>query len=74
MQKKGLSFRYSDACGTPSPACVTKAVHFIVKQLHDFVATTSTLLPAMAELTVSRRMRKQPGTTVFTTTNRKDAK
>ena len=64
----------SDACSTPSPAYVTKAVHFIVKQLHGFVATTSTLLPALAELTVSRRMRKQRGTTVSNTTNLKDAK
>jgi nicotinamidase-related amidase len=64
----------SDACGTPSPAYVTKAGHFIVKQLHGFVATTSTLLPALAELTVARRPRKQRGTTVFTTTNLKDAK
>ena len=63
----------SDACSTPSPAYVTKAVHFIVKQLHGFVATTSTLLPALAELTVARRMRKQRGATVFTTTNLKDA-
>ena len=64
----------SDACGTPSPAYVTKAVHFIVKQLHGFMATTSTLLPALAELTAARRMRKHSGTTVFTTTNLKDAK
>jgi hypothetical protein len=30
--------------------------------------------PALAELTVARRMRKQRGTPVFTTTNLKDAK
>ena len=49
----------SDACSTPSPAYVTKAVHFIVQQLHGFVATTSALLPALASLKVSRSLRKQ---------------
>ena len=37
----------SDACSTPSPAYVTKAIHFIVQQLHGFVATTTDLLPAL---------------------------
>jgi len=65
----------SDACGTPSPAYVTKAVHFIVKQLHGFVATTSELLPALADLKVSSRVRKQRDiNTSFTTTNLKDVK
>lgn len=49
----------SDACSTPSPAYVTKAVHFIVQQLHGFVATTAALLPALADLKVSRSLRKQ---------------
>lgn len=49
----------SDACSTPSPAYVTKAVHFIVQQLHGFVATTAALLPALAGLKVSRSLRKQ---------------
>jgi ureidoacrylate peracid hydrolase len=65
----------SDACGTPSPAYVTKAVHFIVKQLHGFVATTAALLPALADLKVSSRVRKPHDTaTTFTTTNPKDVK
>jgi ureidoacrylate peracid hydrolase len=69
----------SDACGTPSPAYVTKAVHFIIKQLHGFVASTADLLPALADLKVSSRVRKQRAidttlTTTFTTTNLKDAK
>lgn len=65
----------SDACGTPSPAYVTKAVHFIVKQLHGFVATTAALLPALTEPNASRHMRKQRGTaSAFTTTNLKDSK
>lgn len=65
----------SDACGTPSPAYVTKAVHFIVEQLHGFVATTSALLPALADLNVTRRKRKQRvNTTTFTTTKLKDVK
>ena len=65
----------SDACGTPSPAYVTKAVHFIVKQLHGFVATSSALLLALADSNVTRRVRKQHDiTATFTTTNLKDTK
>ncbi len=37
----------ADACSTPSPAYVSKAIHFIVQQLHGFVATTAALLPAL---------------------------
>jgi ureidoacrylate peracid hydrolase len=37
----------ADACSTPSPAYVSKAIHFIVQQLHGFVATTSGLMPAL---------------------------
>jgi hypothetical protein len=33
-----------DACGTPSPAYVTRGIHFIVQQLHGFVATAESLL------------------------------
>ena len=52
----------SDACSTPSPAYVTKAIHFIVQQLHGFVATTDALLP---ELKASRPSRyKRRSTTV----------
>lgn len=40
----------SDACSTPSPAYVTKAIHFIVQQLHGFVATAAALAPALASL------------------------
>ena len=49
----------SDACSTPSPAYVTKAVHFIVQKLHGFVATTTELLPALVDLKVSRSLRKK---------------
>jgi ureidoacrylate peracid hydrolase len=28
----------ADACSTPSPAYVTRAIHFLVQQLHGFVA------------------------------------
>lgn len=63
-----------EACGTPSPADGTRAVDFMVKQLYCFVATASLLLPALAELTPTRCMRKQRGMPVFTTTNLKDAK
>ncbi len=37
-----------DACGTPSPAYVTEAIHFLVEQLHGFVASTEPLLEALA--------------------------
>lgn len=40
----------SDACSTPSPAYVSKAIYFIVQQLHGFVATTAALLPALPAL------------------------
>lgn len=40
----------SDACSTPSPAYVSKAIHFIVQQLHGFVASTQALLPALNSL------------------------
>jgi nicotinamidase-related amidase len=39
-----------DACGTPSPAYVTRAIHFIVQQLHGFVASAATLLTALPSL------------------------
>ncbi len=38
----------SNACSTPSPAYVTKAIHFIVQQLHGFVADSGALLAALA--------------------------
>ncbi|GAA4337130.1 pyrimidine utilization protein B [Pigmentiphaga soli] len=37
----------ADACGTPSPAYVTDAIHFLVRQLHGFVAGTDALLAAL---------------------------
>ena len=40
----------SDACSTPSPAYVSKAIHFIVQQLHGFVVSTQALLPALNSL------------------------
>lgn len=33
----------ADACSTPSPAYVTRAIHFLVRQLHGFVARTQAL-------------------------------
>lgn len=48
----------SDACSTPSPAYVSKAIYFIVQQLHGFVATTAALLPTLAALKISRPLRK----------------
>ena len=45
----------ADACGTPSPAYVTRAIHFIVRQLHGFVATAEDLLDAMAAAKTRKR-------------------
>jgi nicotinamidase-related amidase len=38
----------ADACSTSSPAYVTRAIHFIVQQLHGFVATADGLLTSLA--------------------------
>ena len=37
----------ADACSTSSPAYVSRAILFIVQQLHGFVATTGALMPAL---------------------------
>jgi nicotinamidase-related amidase len=39
----------SDACSTPSPAYVTRAIHFIVQRLHGFSATAGALLNSIGE-------------------------
>jgi ureidoacrylate peracid hydrolase len=36
-----------DACSTPSPAYVTRAIHFVVQQLHGFISTADSLLAAI---------------------------
>ena len=38
----------TDACDTPSPAYVTRAVHFLVQQLHGFTASAEALLSSLA--------------------------
>jgi nicotinamidase-related amidase len=38
----------SDACGTPSPAYVSRGIHFIVQQLHGFVATADALMASLS--------------------------
>ena len=52
-----------DACGTPSPAYVTRAIHFLVDKLHGFVATADALIPALQACVVqpspSSRSRKK---------------
>lgn len=45
----------ADACSTPSPAYVSKAIHFIVQQLHGFVATTTALMPALKAISKPRK-------------------
>lgn len=37
-----------DACSTPSPAYVTRAIHFLVEQCHGFVATAAALQQSLA--------------------------
>jgi len=39
-----------DACGTSSPAYVTRGIHFIVQQLHGFVGTAEALLVSLSSL------------------------
>lgn len=45
----------ADACSTPSPAYVTRAIHFIVQQLHGFVVTSDALLAALPTPKEKRR-------------------
>lgn len=45
----------ADACSTPSPAYVTRAIHFLVQQLHGFVATGEDLLAALPPPKEKRR-------------------
>ncbi|MEZ2295523.1 cysteine hydrolase family protein [Variovorax sp. RCC_210] len=42
-----------DACGTSSPAYVTRGIHFMVQQLHGFVATAESLIGSLASLSPS---------------------
>lgn len=46
-----------DACGTPSPAHVTRAIHFIVQHLHGFTARSTDLITALQALPAQRRRR-----------------
>ena len=39
-----------DACGTSSPAYVTRGIHFIVQQLHGFVAAAEPLMQSLPSL------------------------
>jgi len=40
----------ADACGSPSPDYVTQAIHFLVRQLHGFVASARDLTGALAAI------------------------
>ncbi len=46
----------ADACGTPSPAYVTRGIHFLVQQLHGFVAGADALVASLP----ARRARSTP--------------
>jgi ureidoacrylate peracid hydrolase len=45
----------SDACSTPSPAYVSRAIHFIVQKLHGFTASSADLITALAAVPAKRR-------------------
>lgn len=49
----------SDACGTPSPAYVTRSIHFLVRQLHGFVSTSSDLLDGLSSQSNSLPVRSR---------------
>lgn len=38
----------TDACGTPSPEYVSRAIHFLVQQLHGFNVTAASVMNALA--------------------------
>ena len=44
-----------DACSTPSPAYVTRAIHFVIRQLHGFTARSADHIPALAARSKPRR-------------------
>lgn len=50
----------SDACSTPSPAYVSRAIHFLVQQLHGFTALSADLIPALAALPRQHRRSSPP--------------
>lgn len=52
----------SDACSTPSAAYVTRAIHFLVQQLHGFVAEGSALLTALSAGPAKGRASRFPST------------
>jgi nicotinamidase-related amidase len=45
----------TDACSTPSPAYVSRAIHFIVEQLHGFTALSSDLITSLSPKNGKRR-------------------
>lgn len=47
-----------DACSTPSPAYVSRAIHFIVRKLHGFTAHSDALITALAALAPPARRRR----------------
>jgi ureidoacrylate peracid hydrolase len=55
-----------DACSTPSPAYVTRAIHFIVRQLHGFVGKADELIAALVDVkqpaAPKARRKPQPST------------
>lgn len=52
-----------DACSTPSPAYVTRAIHFIVQKLHGFTASSADLITALAARAASPAKRRRPSPT-----------
>jgi nicotinamidase-related amidase len=50
----------ADACSTSSPTYVSRAILFMVQQLHGFVATTGALLESMASAPKPKRIIPRP--------------
>jgi ureidoacrylate peracid hydrolase len=51
----------SDACATPSPRYVSRAIHYIVERLHGFICTSSAIERALARPQRKPSRRTSPG-------------
>ena len=49
-----------DVCSTVSPSYVSRAILYVVQQLHGFVSNTSTLLEGLARLKPPKALAKRP--------------
>jgi nicotinamidase-related amidase len=49
-----------DVCSTVSPSYVSRAILYVVQQLHGFVSNTTTLLEGLARLKTPKALAKRP--------------